>query len=128
MAVTQPLEALTDMVLEFLSPTVYQLIPYLQNAPLEGEMNRAQAAPKKKRTAGGAPKASAGATRESKLIPELIYNMETYERFLLQLSRKRNLVRSLDWPSETNFFVAQTHQALQAINVPRLSHHRGQGG
>ena len=95
--VGEGIKTLTDLTVSQLSLNIFELIPFIQNASMSesssssSRKSLAMAAAKKKKkvvTATGAVKGEI--VREAKAIPTLIFTMEQYERFLIQVSRKRN--------------------------------------
>lgn len=74
-----------NMVSSSLTQDLYEFIFYLQKLDIEiASMNEAN----KKHKMGGNYKQKTKIVRESKMIPNLIYMVEIYERYLIQLTKK----------------------------------------
>lgn len=105
---------LVEMVGTHLSQQVYALINYIQATQvLPGEQQE-----KKKGGKGKGRAASSGKTtvrREIQLIPSLIFAMEQFEKFLIQLSKKSkvNLMETFKRSMSRDFRI--NHQAVDAI-------------
>ncbi len=88
----ESLKVLFVLVANELSPNVYTMIPLVQQ--LEAEQSRAQLDAKRmKKAKSGASKSttSSKTIRESKLLPTLIFNIEIFDKHLLEIARKKNV-------------------------------------
>ncbi|CAH8503247.1 unnamed protein product [Heterobilharzia americana] len=124
------------------APRAYTLFSYIQNSEsekvkgfqeskgLKKKLNdKDQCESKKQTSASGMPQALISRTiKDSRLIPQLIYAIEQYERFLMQLSKKSkiNLMRNVKLSTSRDFrinqatLVAHLEQSA-ALSVSSLS-------
>ncbi|CAH8493892.1 unnamed protein product [Heterobilharzia americana] len=124
------------------APRAYTLFSYIQNSEsekvkgfqeskgLKKKLNdKDQCESKKQTSASGMPQALISRSiKDSRLIPQLIYAIEQYERFLMQLSKKSkiNLMRNVKLSTSRDFrinqatLVAHLEQSA-ALSVSSLS-------
>ncbi|CAH8837874.1 unnamed protein product [Trichobilharzia szidati] len=124
------------------APRAYELFSYIQNAESEKvkgfqEAKSLKKKPSgksdcetKKQTSSGIPQALISRSiKDSRLIPQLIYAIEQYERFLMQLSKKSkvNLMRNVKLSTSRDFrinqatLVATLEQSAAPLSVSSLS-------
>ncbi|CAL8086485.1 unnamed protein product [Calicophoron daubneyi] len=127
---------------KFVSPNAYSFIAYIQHAESEkvkaiqdkkplkkdaknsGKKEASQSALKKDLSNGSlAPALISRSIKESRLIPQLIYAIEQYERFLMQLSKrsKVNLMRNVKLAVSRDFRINQATVIAQQERCAALS-------
>lgn len=106
-------EKLVKLSGSHLTPQCYSFITYVQS----GELSRVGGAEDKKKKKKEEATASAKLMRESKAIPNLIFSIEQYEKFLITLSKKSkvNLMQYMKLSTSRDFRIntASLDAALQ---------------
>ncbi|XP_058501147.1 Fanconi anemia group I protein isoform X1 [Solea solea] len=105
-------EKLVKLSGSHLTPQCYSFITHAQSAELNGADDK-----KKKKRAEVSVAASAKLLRETKTIPELIFSIEQYEKYLITLSKKSkvNLMQYMKLSTSRDFRIngATLNAALQ---------------
>ncbi|KAB0396771.1 hypothetical protein E2I00_007788, partial [Balaenoptera physalus] len=96
------MEKLVKLSGSHLTPLCYSFISYIQNKNSKSLKHTGEK--KKEKTAAG-PTAVARALRETKPIPNLIFAIEQYEKFLIHLSKrsKVNLMQHIKLSTSRDF-------------------------
>ncbi|KAM6304685.1 Fanconi anemia group I protein [Podargus strigoides] len=122
------LEKLVKLSGSHLTPQCYSFLTYVQNIPSKS-LSFAEGKKKKKEDeAAAASRAMAKVLRETKTIPNLIFAIEQYEKFLIHLSKKSkvNLMQYMKLSTSRDFHIntaildriLQEHNTEVAENEP----------
>lgn len=119
-----PLKALCDLIAGSLSPNIYIMIPLVQQA--EAELAKEVLEAKRlKKAKGKASTIAAKAARESKLLPTLIFNVELFDKHILEIARKTNvmLVDQIHRSTARDFRIQteELEEALQNFQLEAIS-------
>ncbi|KAI1904108.1 hypothetical protein AGOR_G00002290 [Albula goreensis] len=121
------MEKLVKLSGSHLTPQCYSFITYAQS----GDLIAGGEGKKKKKTEEGMAAASAKVLRESKSIPNLIFNIEQYEKFLILLSKKSkvNLMQYMKLSTSRDFRIngATLEAALQEQTAVSQESEESQG-
>jgi len=87
----EPLQAVFGLISSELSPNIYTMIPLVQQLENEKLKEKLSAKKLKKTKSGTTSTGNGKCKREAKLLPSLIFNIELFDKQILDLSRKNNV-------------------------------------